>query len=100
MRQKIANIATDIWTAHLIAYKSGEMINRGHDSLDQACMMRFFASEAICKMAGDATAIFGAYSDLMEYWPEGSCCYSRSLVSGDGASKILQTIISREKVVL
>jgi alkylation response protein AidB-like acyl-CoA dehydrogenase len=68
MRQKITNIATDIWTAHWIANKAAEMINRGHNSLDQACMMRFLASEAACKMAGEATAIFGAYSDLMEHW--------------------------------
>jgi len=70
MRQKIANIATDIWTAIWIANKVAEMINRGHNSLDQACMMRCFASKAACKMAGEATAIFGAYSDLMEYWPQ------------------------------
>jgi alkylation response protein AidB-like acyl-CoA dehydrogenase len=93
-------MTTDIWTAHLMTYKSAEMIDGGDNTLNQASMSQYLVSEAACKVACEATSIFGAYSDLTEYRSKGSYCYCRFLVSGDGASQILQTIISREKVVL
>jgi alkylation response protein AidB-like acyl-CoA dehydrogenase len=100
MRKKVSNIATDIWTAHLMTFSPAEMKDGGDNSLNQASMAQYFVSEAACKVAGETTSIFGAFSNLMEYWPKGSYCHCRFLVSRDGASKILQTISSREKVVL
>ena len=49
MRQKISNMATDIWTAHLMTYQSAEMIDGGGDTLNQASMAQYLFSEAACK---------------------------------------------------
>jgi alkylation response protein AidB-like acyl-CoA dehydrogenase len=93
-------MATNFWTAHLMTYKSAEMTEGRDNTLNQASMAQYFVSEWVCQVVGEPTSIFGAHSDLMEYRPNGSYCYCRFLVSGDGASQILQTIISPEKMVL
>ncbi len=96
IQQKIANMATDIWASHLMTYKATEMIDQGHRALKEASMAKYFASEAACKAADEATRIFGAYSYSMEYDVQRFYRDCRFLLFGGGTSEILQTIISRE----
>ncbi|MEW6140067.1 MAG: acyl-CoA dehydrogenase family protein [Thermodesulfobacteriota bacterium] len=96
VQQKIGNMATSIWASHLMTYKAAEMIDQGQRALKEASMAKYFASEAACKAADEATRIFGAYSYSMEYDVQRFYRDCRFLLFGGGTSEILQTIISRE----
>ncbi|MCA1961438.1 MAG: acyl-CoA dehydrogenase family protein [Desulfomonile sp.] len=96
IQQKIANMATDIWAAELMTYKTAEMIDQGQRALKEASMSKYFASEVACRCADEATRIFGAYSYSMEYDVQRFYRDCRFLLFGGGTSEILQTIISRE----
>jgi alkylation response protein AidB-like acyl-CoA dehydrogenase len=96
VQQKIANMATDIWAAHLMTYATTEKIDRGERALKEASMAKYFASEVACRAADEATRIFGAYSYSMEYDVQRFYRDCRFLLFGGGTSEILQTIISRE----
>lgn len=96
VQQKIANMATEIWAAELMTYKTAEMIDQGQRALKEASMAKYFASEVACRCADEATRIFGAYSYSMEYDVQRYYRDCRFLLFGGGTSEILQTIISRE----
>jgi alkylation response protein AidB-like acyl-CoA dehydrogenase len=58
-------------------------------------MAKYFATEAACRAADEATRIFGAYGYSMEYSPQRYYRDNRFLLYGGGTHEILQTNIAR-----
>ena len=96
IQSKIAQMATDIWAARLMTYEAARIIDRGEPAMKEASMAKYFATEAACKAADEATRIFGAYAYSMEYDVQRFYRDNRFLLYGGGTAEILQTIISRE----
>jgi len=96
IQAKIANMATDIEASRLLTYNACRMIDQKIPCMKEASMAKYFATEAACRAADEATRIFASYSYSMEYKPQRYYRDSRFLLYGGGTSEILQTIIARE----
>jgi alkylation response protein AidB-like acyl-CoA dehydrogenase len=96
IQAKIANMATDIEASRLLTYNACRMIDQKIPCMKEASMAKYFATEAACRAADEATRIFASYSYAREYRPQRYYRDSRFLLYGGGTSEILQTIIARE----
>jgi alkylation response protein AidB-like acyl-CoA dehydrogenase len=96
IQAKIADMATDIEASRLLTYNATRMIDRKERCMKEASMAKYFATEAACRAADEATRIFASYSYSMEYRPQRYYRDTRFLLYGGGTSEILQTIIARE----
>jgi alkylation response protein AidB-like acyl-CoA dehydrogenase len=95
IQAKIANMATDLEAAKLMTYNATRMIDNNIPCLKEASMAKYFATEAACKAADEATRIFGAYSYSMEYTVQRYYRDNRFLLHGGGTHEILQANIAR-----
>jgi len=92
---KIADMATDLEASRLLTYNATRMIDKKIPCLKEASMAKYFATEAACKAADEATRIFGAYGYSMEYTAQRYYRDNRFLLYGGGTHEILQTNIAR-----
>jgi alkylation response protein AidB-like acyl-CoA dehydrogenase len=95
IQAKVANMATDLEASKLLTYKATHMIDGKIPCMTEASMAKYFATEAACRAADEATRIFGAYAYSMEYTPQRYYRDSRFLLYGGGTHEILQTNIAR-----
>lgn len=96
VQSKIANMATEIEASRLLVYNAARLVDQGVPCMKEASMAKYFASEAACRAADQATRTFGAYSYSMEYPVQRFYRDTRFLLFGGGTSEILQVIIARE----
>jgi len=96
IQMKIATMATDIEASKLLLYNTTRMLDQGKQCMKEASMTKYFISEVACRVADEATRIFGAYAYSMEYPVQRFFRDTRFLLYGGGTSEILQTIIARE----
>jgi len=96
IQMKIANMATDIEASKLLVYNTTRLMDKGIKCMKEASMAKYFASEAACKTADEATRIFGAYGYSMEYPVQRFYRDCRFLLYGGGTSEILQINIAKE----
>jgi alkylation response protein AidB-like acyl-CoA dehydrogenase len=95
IQAKIANMAVDLEASKLLTYKATHMIDSKIECMKEASMAKYFATEAACKAADEATRIFGAYAYSMEYTPQRYYRDNRFLLYGGGTHEILQPNIAR-----
>lgn len=95
IQAKVANMATDLEASKLLTYRTTDMIDRKISCIKEASMAKYFATEAACKAADEATRIFGAYAYSMEYPAQRYYRDSRFLLYGGGTHEILQSNIAR-----
>lgn len=95
IQAKIANMATDLEASKLLTYRATAMIDRKIPCMKEASMAKYFATEAACRAADEATRIFGAYGYSMEYTAQRYYRDNRFLLYGGGTHEILQTNIAR-----
>ncbi len=95
IQSKIANMAINLEASRLLTYNTTRMIDNKIPCLKEASIAKYFATEAACKAADEATRIFGAYAYSMEYTPQRYYRDNRFLLSGGGTNEILQTNIAR-----
>ncbi len=95
IQAKIANMAVNLEASKLMTYKATRMIDNGISCMTEASMAKYFATEAACKAADEATRIFGAYGYSMEYTAQRYYRDSRFLLNGGGTHEVLQTNIAR-----
>ncbi|MBW2030795.1 MAG: acyl-CoA dehydrogenase family protein [Deltaproteobacteria bacterium] len=95
IQAKIANMATDLEASRLMTYRATNMVDKGISCIKEASMAKYFATEAACKAADEATRIFGAYGYSMEYTAQRYYRDNRFLLYGGGTHEILQTNIAR-----
>lgn len=95
IQAKISNMATDLEASKLLAYKATHMIDNEMECMKEATMAKYFATEAACRAADEATRIFGAYAYSMEYTPQRYFRDNRFFLYGGGTHEILQANIAR-----
>jgi alkylation response protein AidB-like acyl-CoA dehydrogenase len=95
IQAKIANMATDLEASRLLTYRATHMIDNKLECMKEASMAKYFATEAACRGADEATRIFGAYAYSMEYAAQRYYRDNRFLLYGGGTHEILQTNIAR-----
>jgi alkylation response protein AidB-like acyl-CoA dehydrogenase len=95
IQAKIANMATDLEASKLLTYNATRMIDNNIPAMKEATMAKYFATEAACRAADEATRIFGAYGYSMEYTAQRYFRDARFLISGGGTHEILQVNIAR-----
>ena len=95
IQAKIANMAVDLEASNLLTYRASHLIDDKIECLKEATMAKYFATEAACKAADEATRIFGAYAYSMEYSPQRYYRDNRFLLYGGGAHEILQPNIAK-----
>jgi alkylation response protein AidB-like acyl-CoA dehydrogenase len=96
IQAKIANMAVNLEASNLMCYKVTHLIDRGVSCLNEASMAKYFATEAACSAADEATRIFGAYGYSMEYNVQRYYRDDRFLLYGGGTHEVLQTTIARQ----
>ncbi len=95
IQAKVANMVTNLEASRLMTYNATRMIDSGISCLKEASMAKYFATEAACKAADEATRILGAYGYSMEYSAQRYYRDNRFLLYGGGTHEILQTNIAR-----
>jgi alkylation response protein AidB-like acyl-CoA dehydrogenase len=95
IQAKVANMATDLEASKLLTYKATRLIDQQLPCLTESSMAKYFATEAACRAADEATRIFGAYAYSMEYSAQRYYRDNRFLLYGGGTHEILQTNIAR-----
>ncbi len=94
MKQKIANMVTEIEASRFLVYYVGWLLDNGQRCDKEASIAKYFASETACRAADEATRIFGAYGYSMEYPVQRFYRDTRFLLFGGGTSEILQVLIA------
>ncbi|MFH1350658.1 MAG: acyl-CoA dehydrogenase family protein [Pseudomonadota bacterium] len=95
IQAKIANMATDLEASKLLTYNATRMIDNKIPAMKEATMAKYFATEAACRAADEATRILGAYGYSMEYTAQRYFRDARFLLSGGGTHEILQVNIAK-----
>jgi alkylation response protein AidB-like acyl-CoA dehydrogenase len=95
IQAKIGDMATNLEASRLMTYSATRMIDEGIPCLKEASMAKYFATEAACKAADEATRIFGAYGYSMDYTVQRYYRDNRFLLYGGGTHEILRTNIAR-----
>ena len=95
IQAKVANMAVDLEASKLMTYRATHMVDNKIECMKEASMAKYFATEAACRAADEATRIFGAYAYSMEYTPQRYYRDNRFLLYGGGAHEILQPNIAR-----
>jgi alkylation response protein AidB-like acyl-CoA dehydrogenase len=95
IQAKIANMAVQLEASKLMTYKATQMIDQKIPCIKEASMAKYFATEAACKAADEATRVLGAYAYSMEYAAQRYYRDNRFLLYGGGTHEILQTNIAR-----
>jgi len=95
IQAKIGDMATNLEASRLMTYSATRMIDDGIPCLKEASMAKYFATEAACKAADEATRIFGAYGYSMDYTVQRYYRDNRFLLYGGGTHEILRTNIAR-----
>ncbi|VEN73624.1 Acyl-CoA dehydrogenase [Candidatus Desulfarcum epimagneticum] len=95
IQAKIGDMATQLEASRLMTYRAAEMVDNKIPCLKEASMAKYFATEAACKAADEATRILGAYGYSMEYPVQRYYRDNRFLLYGGGAHEILRTNIAR-----
>jgi alkylation response protein AidB-like acyl-CoA dehydrogenase len=95
IQAKIANMAVQLEASKLMTYRATRMIDQKIPCIKEASMAKYFATEAACKAADEATRVLGAYAYSMEYAAQRYYRDNRFLLYGGGTHEILQTNIAK-----
>jgi alkylation response protein AidB-like acyl-CoA dehydrogenase len=96
IEHKLADMATDLEAARLMAAESAARIDAGDRSVSFAAMAKLFATEACARIVDEGTRIHGSYGFAMEYPAQRYFRDARFLLYGGGTSELLRGLIGRE----
>ena len=94
LRWMIADMATEIEAARLLAFQAAEMKDRGENYTLQASMAKLFASEMVNRITAKAIQIHGGYGFTKEYAVERYYRDARVFTIYEGTSEIQRVVIS------
>jgi alkylation response protein AidB-like acyl-CoA dehydrogenase len=98
IEHKLADMATDLQAARLMAAEAAGRIDAGDRSVAFPAMAKLFATEACARIVDEATRIFGSYGFAMEYPAQRYFRDARFLLYGGGTSELLRGLIGRDVV--
>ncbi len=95
IQAKISRMAVDIWASELMLYETTARIDPGERAINEAAMLKYYATEVACACCEEATRIMGSYSYAMDYPVQRFYRDSRFLLYGGGTHEILLQNIAR-----
>jgi alkylation response protein AidB-like acyl-CoA dehydrogenase len=96
LRWIIADMATEIEAARLMAFSAAEMKDQGENYGLQASMAKLFASEMVNRITAKAIQIHGGYGFTKEYPVERFYRDARVFTIYEGTSEIQRVVISNQ----
>jgi alkylation response protein AidB-like acyl-CoA dehydrogenase len=95
IREKFANMDTEMNAARLMVYKGGWMLQNKQDATIIAAEAKVYATEVCLRVVDELTRIYGANAFAREYAPQRYFRDGRFLLYGGGAHEILRDFIGR-----
>lgn len=95
IREKIANMDTEMNAARLMVYKGGWMLQNGIECGIAAAEAKMFATETMLKVVDELTRIYGANAFAREYSPQRYFRDARFLLYGGGTHEVLRDFIGK-----
>ena len=95
----IADMATEVEAARLLAWKSAVQLDRGERNTMTSSHAKRFAADAAMKIATDAVQIYGGYGFIKDYPVEKLFRDAKIMQLYEGTSQIQRLVIAREALV-
>ena len=92
---KLADMATEIQAARLLAYRSAWLKTRGENINLAASQAKYFASEAAVRATSEAVQIHGGYGFIKDYPVEKLYRDVKLMTIGEGTSEVQKMVIAR-----
>ncbi|MHB8491992.1 MAG: acyl-CoA dehydrogenase family protein, partial [Solirubrobacteraceae bacterium] len=92
----IADMATEVEAARLLAWKSAVLLDQGKRNTTVSSHAKRFAADAAMKVATDAVQIYGGYGFIKEYPVEKLFRDAKIMQLYEGTSQIQRLVIARE----
>ena len=92
----IADMATDIEAARLLAWQSAVLLDQGKRNTLQSSHAKRFAADAAMRVATDAVQIYGGYGFIKDYPVEKLMRDAKIMQLYEGTSQIQRLVIARE----
>lgn len=94
IKLKLADMASDLYTARLLLYQAARLYDEGHDAAQEASVAKLFATEAAGRAADMAVQIHGAMGVSQAYHVERLYRDCRAYRIMDGTSDIQRLMIA------
>jgi acyl-CoA dehydrogenase len=95
----IADMATDIEAARLLAWKSAVMLDQGQRNTLVSSHAKRFAADAAMKVTTDAVQVYGGYGFIKEYPVEKLMRDAKIMQLYEGTAQIQRLVIARETLL-
>jgi acyl-CoA dehydrogenase len=95
----IADMATEVEAARLLAWKSAVELDQGKRNTITSSHAKRFAADAAMKIATDAVQIYGGYGFIKDYPVEKLFRDAKIMQLYEGTSQIQRLVIARETLV-
>jgi acyl-CoA dehydrogenase len=92
----IADMATEIEAARLLAWQSAVLLDQGKRNTLQSSYAKRFAADTAMKVATDAVQIYGGYGFIKDYPVEKLMRDAKIMQLYEGTSQIQRLVIARE----
>jgi acyl-CoA dehydrogenase len=96
IQSMIADMATDIEAARLLAWQSAVLLDQGKRNTLQSSHAKRFAADAAMRVASDAVEIYGGYGFIKHYPVEKLMRDAKIMQLYEGTSQIQRLVIARE----
>ncbi len=96
IRFKLADMATEIAAARLLALHAARLKEEGHHTTKESSMAKLFAAEVAVRVANEAVQIHGGYGFTKDFPVEKYYRDVKLCTIGEGTSEIQRLVISRE----
>ena len=96
IRNKLADIATEIDAARLLIWRAAKLKDNGESFIKESSMAKLYASTVAMKAATDCVQIHGGYGYMREYGVERLMRDAKITQIYEGTSEIQQLVIGRE----
>jgi alkylation response protein AidB-like acyl-CoA dehydrogenase len=97
IRQKVADMKTEISAGRLLYLYASKLLERGEDFSSEASQAKVFATEMSLRVCDAAIQIYGGYGyttdDVHRHWRD-----ARLLTIGEGTSEVLRMLIARREL--
>jgi len=95
----IADMATEVEAARLLAWKSAVLLDQGKRNTMVSSHAKRFAADAAMKVTTDAVQVYGGYGFIKEYPVEKLFRDAKIMQLYEGTSQIQRLVIARETLV-
>ena len=93
---KLADMATEIDAARLLAWRAATLKDRGEDHILAAAQAKLFASDVAVRAARECVQIFGGYGYLTDFPAERHYRDAKITEIYEGTSEIMNLVIAQE----